>query len=125
MDPNNPNNPNGQQVHGRGGRVIQVAHRRSPSEMTPLMSTSLPFPSLDNVIPQLAYSSNVPIKVHVLIKMVGRRGTTRARPADRNASGATAADRRHAPAICPDGCHPTTATATEPISAVAGSDAEP
>ena len=39
MDPNQQQNT----PQGPGGRRLHIAHRRSPSEMTPLMSTFAPF----------------------------------------------------------------------------------
>ncbi len=45
MDPNNPNQSTPQ---GPAGRRLHIAHRRSPSEMTPLMSTYAPSIILDH-----------------------------------------------------------------------------
>ncbi len=51
-------------------------------------------------------------------------GTACTRPADRNASSATTANRRYSPAICQHGHDTSTTTITQPVPATARSDAE-
>ena len=84
-----PNNQGGEQL-GPNGRRLHIAHRRTPSEMTPLMSTFNPFCGSDE-----SSFMELVLTLHLLLS-----GTTRPRSADRDAASATAADRSNAPAIC-------------------------
>ena len=112
-----PQQPGQNGPQGPAGRRLHIAHRRSPSEMTPLMSESpevavLCLPAARRTPP---WSMLTPLD----------SGTASSCPADRDAAATATADRCYPPTVRQHGHDPTATTTPQPVPATAGADAEP
>ncbi len=101
-------------VPGPAGRRLHIAHRRSPSEMTPMISESSKHSCILTkytcLIRVTRHCENP--NVHLANSYICS-GTTGFATADRASSATAAADSCHTPAICKHGDDPTTAATTK------------
>ena len=98
-------------VAGPAGRRLHIAHRRSPSEMTPLLSRFSQRPLIVSMCHQAMGHSQLLCK-HVADWPVCCSGTTRFAATNRTSSATATTNRWSAPAICADGHDPSTTTTT-------------